>query len=75
MRADALTDELDQSPFEPVRLCLTDGAVVEVSMPYLSFIQTCGRLYVARARRRESGPTENVELIPVSDISHVERKW
>jgi hypothetical protein len=53
---------------------LTDGAVVDVATPYLSFIQPCGRLYIARASRPDSGPAENVELIAVGDISDVRRK-
>jgi hypothetical protein len=75
MRTDALADELNQSPFEPLRLCLSDGTFVDVATPYLSFIQPGGRLYVARAKRTQTGATENVELIPVGDISGVQRKW
>jgi hypothetical protein len=73
MQADALNKELNQSPFEPVRLCLMDGTVVDVATPYLSFIQPGGRLYIARASRPKSAPIENVELIPVADISHLQR--
>ena len=75
MRTETLANELNQSPFEPLRLRLQDGTVVDVATPYLSFIQPGGRLYVARGRRTEAGAAENVELIPLADISGVQRNW
>lgn len=75
MRIDDLADALNQKPFEPLRLHLTDGSVVDVATPYLSFIQPGGSLYVARGKRTEAGAAENVELIPAGDISDVRRTW
>jgi hypothetical protein len=78
MRSDELAAELNQCPFDPIRLSLADGAVVEISTPYLSFIQPAGWLYVARARRPLGGPDKNVEkveLIPVEQVSGVQREW
>jgi hypothetical protein len=72
MLSEMLDAELASDPFHPLSLRLVNGAVVDVPMPYLAFIQRRS-VYVAFGVRRDTPLSPGVELIPLQDIAAVER--
>jgi len=72
MDARTLSRQLDFDVFRPVRLTLADGTAVDVSVPYLSFVNGAF-LYVAHATSADA-PAGGPKFLPLQDIVQVEHE-
>ena len=71
MTAEAIDQELSREPFVPLRLRLSDGSIVDIHNPGLSFIAHMA-LYVARTDRPNSRIMDDFRLISISHILSLE---
>ena len=72
MNPEALLNELEQDPFVPLRLRLTDGRAVEITDPVSAVISNLS-VYIFKISRAHRHLADDTQLISLRHIVSIER--